>query len=330
MIINSFVPFSGEHCETTATGTLLRHLGVELSEPMMFGLGEGLGFIYWDMKSMDFPFIGGRIKQGLLTNNLINNLGLELEIKETSSIKTAWKNVKDSIDAGIPVGLKLDSYYLDYFTNKVHFAGHFVAMYGYDDTYAYLSDTRQQGAEIRATLENLALARNSKGNMASKNLSYRIFTKDEKNNSLDIRPLILKSIKRNSEDFLNPAIKNVGYKGIEKTAVEIRNWFKRSRNIKDDLLLTSVLMEKAGTGGALFRNIYRDFLGECIELLKDRNIKAAYDMYCDIAPLWTEVSKLIKDAGETQDNQYLMKASDILNKLSKMEKTAMEKLYQVL
>ena len=38
-------PFVGQHCETTATGTLLNQLGIELSEPMLFGLGEGLGFV---------------------------------------------------------------------------------------------------------------------------------------------------------------------------------------------------------------------------------------------------------------------------------------------
>ena len=60
MIIENIKPFEGEHCETTATGTLLRQLNIELSEPMLFGLGEGLGFIFWKMKSMSFPFIGGR------------------------------------------------------------------------------------------------------------------------------------------------------------------------------------------------------------------------------------------------------------------------------
>lgn len=55
-------PYIGQHCECTATGTLLGQIGVELSEPMLFGLGEGLSFIFWNMKTMDFPFIGGRIK----------------------------------------------------------------------------------------------------------------------------------------------------------------------------------------------------------------------------------------------------------------------------
>lgn len=57
-IIQGFVPYEGEHCETTAMGNLLQFAGIRLSEPMLFGLGEGLGFIYWDSKNMDFPFIG--------------------------------------------------------------------------------------------------------------------------------------------------------------------------------------------------------------------------------------------------------------------------------
>jgi hypothetical protein len=44
MKIENIKPFDGQHCETTATGTLLRQLDIELSEPMLFGLGQGLGF----------------------------------------------------------------------------------------------------------------------------------------------------------------------------------------------------------------------------------------------------------------------------------------------
>ena len=129
---------------------------------MIFGIGEGLGYIYWDTKKMDFPFLGGRIKQGLITSNVVRNLNLQMEVKETSSLKKAWENVSQNIDQGNVVGLKLDSYYLDYFTNKVHFAGHYVAMYGYDDRFAYLIDTKQQGGLVKTSLESLAMARNAK------------------------------------------------------------------------------------------------------------------------------------------------------------------------
>ena len=87
MKIENIKPFEGQHCETTATGTLLRQLDIELSEQMLFGLGEGLGFIFWNMKTMNFPFIGGRIKTDLLTQNIARNLNLELSVKETSSTK---------------------------------------------------------------------------------------------------------------------------------------------------------------------------------------------------------------------------------------------------
>ena len=49
-IIDGVSTAGGAHCETTALGVLLRHAGLDLSEPMLFGLGSGLSFIYWDSK----------------------------------------------------------------------------------------------------------------------------------------------------------------------------------------------------------------------------------------------------------------------------------------
>jgi hypothetical protein len=152
-----------QHCETTALGVLLRHQGLDLSEPMLFGLGSGLSFVYWDSKSLDFPFLGGRVKPFHLTRNLATRLKLELQVQETTSPRRAWENVTASIDAGHPVGLQLDSYYLDYFGSKVHFGGHVVAMYGYDDHDAYLVDTGQQGGTVSTSLAGLARARAARG-----------------------------------------------------------------------------------------------------------------------------------------------------------------------
>ena len=326
MIIDNFSPFSGQHCETTATGSLLKCLGIEMSEAMLFGIGEGLGFIYWDMKNMPFPFIGGRIKPDILTLNIVNNLGLQIDVKETSSLKTAWKTVKNNIDEGIAVGLKLDCYHLDYFTQKVHFPAHYVAMYGYDDNFAYLIDTDQQGGMVKTSLENLALARNEKGPMSSNNLSYTIKKKEV---MPDLREAIIKSIKRNAQVFLNPPIKNIGFKGIEKTSIEIKKWFKRSKDIEYDLILTATLMERGGTGGSIFRNIYRDFLKECLIIFDNKTIQNAYNLFAEIAPLWMEVAKLINKAGETQEIIFLNQASDILSELSKKEYEAMDQLSEI-
>ncbi|HZK40362.1 MAG TPA: BtrH N-terminal domain-containing protein [Atribacterota bacterium] len=190
MLIKNFKPFEGQHCETTATGSLLLHLGINLSEPMLFGLGEGLNFIIWNMKTMDFPFIGGRIKTDLLTQN-------------------------------------------------------------------------------------------------------------------------------------------ISYKGILKTSKEIIKWFKRSKDVEGDFKTTAMLMEKAGTGGALFRNLYRDFLKESYQILKVEEIKESHEMFVDIARLWRAVSKLFIKAGDTKDIEYIYRASEMLVEISNKEKKAMNILFLI-
>jgi Domain of unknown function (DUF4872)/Butirosin biosynthesis protein H, N-terminal len=321
MKIENFKPFDGQHCETTATGTLLRQLGIELSEPMLFGLGEGLGFIFWKMKSMDFPFIGGRVKTDILTQNIAKNLNLKLTVKETSSTKKAWENVKEFIDNGQPVGLKLDCFHLQYFSRPFHFAGHYAAIYGYDNENAFLTDTRQQGGQVSTSLKTLALARAEKGPMSSKNLSYTLCRTDK---NFDLKTAIVTAIKNNAADYLNPPITNIGYKGIYKTSSEIIAWFKTSKDIENDFKMSAMLMEKAGTGGALFRNLYRDFLKESYDLLKFDKLKTGHEAFEEIAELWTSVSQLFEKVSQTKDFKYLQQASDILKTISDNEKKTME------
>lgn len=321
MKIEKIKPFDGQHCETTATGTLLRQLDIELSEPMLFGLGEGLGFIFWNMKSMDFPFIGGRIKPDALTENIARNLNLELTVQETSSQQKAWENVKGLIDKGQAVGLKLDCFHLEYFSRTFHFAGHYAALYGYDNENAFLVDTKQQGGQVKTSLKSLALARAEKGPMSSKNLYYTLRKTDKK---LDLKTAILFAIRNNATEYINPPITNIGYKGILKTSSEIIKWFKTSKDIENDFKTTAILMERAGTGGALFRNLYRDFLKESYDTLKLDKLKEGYEAFAEIASLWTSVSELLEKVSQTRDFKYIQQASETLKIISEKERKTME------
>ncbi len=323
MKINNFKAFSGQHCETTTTGSLLLQLGIDLSEPMLFGLGEGLSYIFWNMKMMEFPFIGGRVKPDVLTENICRNLNLELTVLETSSKKKAWQNVEKYLQNNQAVGLKLDCYHLEYFTNKIHFAGHYVAMYGHDEENAFLVDTRQQGGEVKTSLKSLELARSEKGPMSSKNLVYTIQPSGE---MTDLAQAVKKAITNNAKEYLNPPIKNISYKGIFKTSSEIKKWFARSEDRKRDFQTTAMLMENGGTGGAIFRNLYRDFLKEAYELLKINAIHEAHLDFVEIAQWWTKVADLFMKAGEYDDVSYIDEASEILKNISKGEFDAMSKL----
>ncbi|WP_268627194.1 BtrH N-terminal domain-containing protein [Paenibacillus alvei] len=321
MLIEGFSLFQGEHCETTAMGNLLQHKGVRLSEPMLFGIGQGLGFIYWDSKGMDFPFIGGRVKPDELSACIASRLNLNIRVQETSSVTKAWQNVQSCIDRGIPVGLKLDSYYLDYFTNKIHFAAHYAVIYGMDDEYAYMADTSQQGGLVTTRLSNLTMARNAKGPMSSRN---RSFTIEQTDTLPPLAPAIRSSLINNAHAYLNPPIRNMGNKGIKKMSGEILNWPSRSKDLEKDLCLTALLMERAGTGGALFRNLYRDFLKECVDLFGDSKLEQAYSLFTEIAPMWNGVSASIDNAGRTGNHQELRLASELLVDIAEKERLAME------
>jgi hypothetical protein len=326
MIIKNYKPFTGQHCETTATGSLLRNLDIELSEPMLFGIGEGLSYIWWNAKNMPRPFIGGRNKPDSITQNICRNLDFNLETRETTSVIKAWENVRQYIDQNIVVGLKLDCYYLEYFTDKIHFPAHYVAIYGYDDNYAFLTDTQQQDGRVKTSLESLLKARNEKGPMSSDNLSYTIRKKESHS---ELTSAVKKALKNNSVAYLNPPIQNISYKGIQKTAKEIFKWFNSSADRRNDFILTATLMEKAGTGGSLFRNIYRDFLTEAANLLEDNTLLIASVKCNNIAIKWNLVSKLFEKAGINESVVSLNEASEILLEIAAEEMEMMKLIFSI-
>ncbi|MFI6417322.1 BtrH N-terminal domain-containing protein [Streptomyces sp. NPDC050842] len=242
---------------------------------MLFGLGSGLSFVYWDGKGMPFPFLGGRVRPFELTRNLAAALDLELLVQETTSPRRAWQNVTGSSDAGRPVGLQLDSHHLDYFGSKVHFGGHVVALHGYDEHRAYLVDTEQQGGAVSTSLASLGRARAARGPM---------------------------------------------------TAKLVRTWLQRTDDPRRDLTQTALLMEKGGTGGALFRNLYRDFLGACTQLVDSADLRTGHGLYAEAATGWTGTARLIAQAGESDDPRCLAQAGTVLGDLARIEREAMEAL----
>ncbi|CAL9541998.1 hypothetical protein SUDANB108_04285 [Streptomyces sp. enrichment culture] len=316
----------GRHCETTALGVLLRHQGIDLSEPMLFGLGSGLSFVYWDSRQLDFPFLGGRVKPFELTRNLAAHLGLDLDVRETASARRGWENVTAAVDAGRPVGLQLDSYHLDYFTTEVHFGGHVVALYGYDEHRALLVDTEQQGGAVTTGLDGLARARAARGPMTAR---HRSFTLTAPAQSPDPRAGIVPAVTACADAFLDPPIANLGHRGIEKAGKLVPRWFERAADPRRDLPQAALLMERAGTGGALFRNLYRDFLAECAQWLDSEPLRTGHALYTEAAALWTDVAALIARAGETGDGQCLARAGAVLSDLARIEREAMEALVRL-
>lgn len=106
-------------------------------------------------------------------------------------------------------------------------------------------------------------------------------------------------------------------------------WLERSQDPREDLPRAADLMERAGTGGALFRNLYRDFLAECAELIDSDHLRTGHGLYAEAATLWTEVAELVAAAGESGDTRTLTRAGAVLHELARIEREAMRALAEL-
>jgi hypothetical protein len=327
--VPNFRPFVGQHCETVATGSLLAAAGLNLSEPMLFGLGEGLGFIFIKLSSLPLPFVGGRAKPFALTLALCQNLGLTCKTVETTSGPKAWAALEDPLRAGHPVGLQLDCFYLEYFSRPIHFAGHFVAAYGYDQRDVLLVDTAPQGSLQRSSRANVEKARFAKGPMAAKARAWTILAPARKSAPDAAIPKALRrAIRANAKQYLSPAFKGASHLGILKLAESLPHWLELARHPEDDLALAALLMERAGTGGSLFRNFYRDFLAEAREYLSGAKAKlsAAQRLFADSAEEWAAIAALIDASARTAEAGPLRDAAERCRRVADIEVAAMRQL----
>ena len=319
--------FRGRHCETNATGNLLSQKGIHLSEPMLFGLGEGFHFLFLNLSSFNLPFLAGRSKSFELTRKLCKNLDVSLYSSETSSKKKAHSELVNYIVKDQCVGLQLDSYYLDYFSVKIHFASHFISVYGIENNFFLVNDTKRKGSDQKVSFLNMEKARHAKGTMSAK---ARLWTLDVKRKKeINLKKAIIKAIKNNSVQYLHPKFKGMGSFGIEKLARSLPKWIQKAKSPHNDLMLSSLFMEDAGTGGSVFRNFYRDFLKEASEITDNKLMFKAYKEFKKIAKQWKNIAHLIEQTAQTLDDQYLKEASKIGFDLAKKERKTMSMLSQI-
>jgi len=139
-----FQHIQAAHCENGVTTSLLRHNGIEkITEPLAFGIGSGLFYIYIPfMKINNGPAIAFRTQPGLIFKRTCKSLGIEIIRKKFSSKEQAQKVLEDCLRAGQPVGCQVGVYYLTYFPKeyRFHFNAHNIIVFGKEDDNYLISD----------------------------------------------------------------------------------------------------------------------------------------------------------------------------------------------
>ena len=87
-------------------------------------------------------------------------------------------------------------------------------------------------------------------------------------------------------------------------------------------------MERAGTGGSLFRNFYRDFLSEAREYLPGARAKLeqARALFADSAHEWAAIAASIERSGKTAEAAPLSEAAQRCRRVADLEVGAMRLL----
>jgi len=308
------------HCESSALRDIFEFYGFKFSEPMIFGLGNGLGFVYWRSKQTPYPFVGGRARD--LDKNLCTNLGVTIKVNKTLSRVKAYESLRELISKDIPVMIHVDMPYLKYLglPEHAHFGAHTVVVAGIDEEkgIAYIADTMFKGLET-ATLKELEEARSSTFKPflpENKWLNFKFSAK-----LTPVEEAIRNAIIKTARSMLYPPIKNLGVKGINHFASEIVKWPKlfppENALFRQLYEVNYVMMEENGTGGGLFRYLYSRFLKEAGELLSNKELGDLGQRYHQIGQKWTTIAKLIRETPKKPLNVH--EARKVLLEVAKEE-----------
>ena len=251
------------HCENGVTSNLLKHYGISLSEPMVFGIGSGLFFSYMPfLKVNDIPVVSFRPWPGKIFNRITRRLGITIQRNKYSDQEESMEALDRNLQKGIPTGCLVGVYHLTYFppAYRFHFNAHNLVVVGRENGEYLISDPIMPNIE-RLSRQDLLKVRFAKGTVPPRGKMYFI---KETSSTYDLKQAIVKGIHQTCKDMLTIPIPLFGVKGIRHLAKQMPRWPQKLGERRAALYMGQVvrMLEEIGTGGAGFRFIYAAFLQE--------------------------------------------------------------------
>jgi hypothetical protein len=282
----------GHHCGSTALRNLLGFQGVEISEEMAFGLGAGACFYYVALKDASpTRWFNGRAAR--LEENFDELTGGALELRTfEQGDGDAWEAAREEVDAGQPVLLLTDLYYLDHYGNSAHFPGHAVVLAGYDEQYAHLSDTGFEDLQMTTQLEDLDRARHS--SHPAYPLSGHMFTASGAVGQAQLREAIPAAIERATKAMVESEFGEFsGLGAVDRLAEEAGSWPEVAEDWQWCARFGHQVIERRGTGGGAFRLMYSRFL--------EQAGRPEAPLAAEAAARWTDLATAFHAASERDD-----------------------------
>lgn len=131
------------HCESGVVAELFRFAGVQLSEPLVFGIGSGLFFTHMPfVKVTGHSITAFRSMPGSIFQKVVRRLGVKRRSRRFSSRQAAEQELDRLILAGRPVGLRTNIQWLNYFPRqfRFNFIGHHLIVHGKEGDHYQILD----------------------------------------------------------------------------------------------------------------------------------------------------------------------------------------------
>lgn len=359
--------FTGRHYETGSIHNLLAlqgisapHTGKPYSEALLLGVSGGIAFGYFT-----FEYKGHLPQAVFLTRNtfdplqtMLERLGVVQQVYQTTSAKTAEKNLFDALTVG-PALVWADEYSLPYTHKKSAMYWNMipVVVYGVEDDEALIAD--RSARPFRVPLEALTKAR-----ARVKDDKFRVVTLESPQSSKLVSAVqkgIWQCISLFTDKPPKGARQNFGfaaYEHLTEMLVNKRNkqsWerlFPAGPNLYNALIgLVDApfappgifsWIQTFGAGDGAERSVYADFLDEAAILLEKKSLKdvakqfrASHSQWAAFAdalspsrvPVFKEVKSLLLrrhqvyfEMGDDAQDEI----ADINARLKKIESTAMK------
>ena len=290
------------HCETGAISALFRDRGLDLSEPLLFGLGGGPFFVHIPFLKMGgIPLTAYRDAPGSIIKTVCKRLDIPMKHMKFRNEAEGMAKLDDLLERNLSVGLRTSVFWLSYFPEEMRFqfnAHHLVAFAKEGEEYL-LSDPVFDHI-VRCPADELQRSRFAKGTFAPKGF---LFYPESLPSSPDLDKAVRESIRHTTKRMLSTPLPFIGIKGIRYLAKQIKKW---PRKFSDKQALVNVgtvvrMQEEIGTGGAGFRFIYAAFLQEAADITGIKAISDAATMMGETGDQWREFAVMGARMCKTED-----------------------------
>jgi len=319
VVVASYRHRTGEHCASTAMRNLLAHHGTELSEATVFGLASGLGFFYFksDAVSPTRMFHGRTMT---FEENLAADTGIALALRDQADDERAEQELRARLDAGVPVLLATDTFYLGYHQTTSHFPGHTCVAVGYDAARGAVWIADRKFSELQVcSFEELRRARNApdypircanrSGDCAAGARLARPFEQ-----------AVASALRRTARAMLEPAAQMpCGIPAMRDLAADFPSW-SAVPDWSWAARFGYQVIVKRGAAGSFFRSLYADFLREAAPQLPVLGgLAARMDA---IADRWRALARPLEQQSEREicDPALFADAGRQLGELAELER----------